>query len=158
MSSASQAWQAPETPRPVAPRAAPASVQPLPPQREEDDRTVYGAGPITQASPVAGVLVAVEGKLLGRVFRVFEGETVIGRSASLPDPFPDGSEWDKKISREHAKIVSSQGNFLIESLKPDQNPTLVNGEVVPADGMVLEDKSRIEMGRSTFVFLAVPTQ
>jgi len=149
----------PESQRPFGATPAPNVRTPLPlapSESEGSDHTVYEASPLARDSRVAGLLLAVEGKLLGQVFRIFEGETVLGRGSTLSDPFPDGPEWDKKISREHAKVVSSQGNFLIQSLKPDQNPTLVNGEAVPEGGLLLEDKSRIQMGRSTFVFLAVP--
>ena len=145
--------------RPPADYAPPRPAPPRSPDGEDGDgRTVYDSNPLGKDPLVAAVLVGIEGKLAGRVFRIFEGDTVLGRASTLREPFPDGNEWDKKISREHAKIISSQGNFLIQPLKPDQNPTFVDGELVPGEGVFLQDKSRIQMGRSTFVFLAVPTQ
>ncbi len=96
---------------------------------------------------VVAVLVAVDGELEGEVYRVYDGESRLGRSPECEIPLPS-----KKISREHAKLIHSDGVFAIAPLS-DRNPTLVNDE--PTQGAELGDGDRLRLGNTTFRFRTV---
>jgi len=95
---------------------------------------------------VKGVLIGIEGKLEGEVFKVRDGENRMGRAANAEIRLDDG---DDTISREHAVILHRDGAFGIKALKRD-NPTFVNDEQV--EGGTLSDGDRIRIGRNTFRF------
>jgi predicted component of type VI protein secretion system len=111
-----------------------------------------------RSKKVAGVLVSIEGKLESRVFRVFEGENLLGRDRTgCQDPFPDrdaGDQADASISRRHCTIVCEGGLFAIRPEKAE-NPVFLNGSETQGDE--LRHGDRISLGKSTFVFLAVPS-
>ena len=69
-----------------------------------------------------GMLVVKEGADAGRRFNLKSGATIIGREQGV-----DVVLADKQCSRQHCRIVSVQGQFMIEDLK-STNGTRVNGE------------------------------
>jgi len=116
-------------------------------------RTVGSALP---AGRVVAVLIGVEGPLENEVYRVFEGENVLGRHGK-PDPFPNTPDT-KTISREHATLRVAGEHFLIEPSNP-KNATFVNGQPVDERSLV-QHGDRIGLGATrtaTFVLLVVPT-
>jgi len=99
---------------------------------------------------VTGVLVGIEGKLEGEVYKVRDGENRLGRAPTAEIRLDDR---DETVSREHALIIHRDGAFGIKPLKAD-NPTFVNGEEVEG-GTSLSDGDEIRVGRSTFRFRVV---
>jgi pSer/pThr/pTyr-binding forkhead associated (FHA) protein len=94
-----------------------------------------------------GVLIAVEGELEGDVFRVPDGENLIGRDKQCSIVVP--SEW---ISRTHAKLVHRDGLFVVAPMS-DKNPTFVNDE--RTEGTELKDGDFLKLGKTTFRFRTV---
>jgi FHA domain len=132
-------------PRPAPPLAQPA---PPPPAAKPSDS---GATRILSRDAIAhgavkAVLIGIEGKLEGEIFKVRDGENRVGRAAGAEIRLDDG---DDTISREHAVIIHREGAFGIKALKQD-NPTWVNDEQV--EGGTLSDGDRIRVGRNTFRF------
>ncbi len=137
-------------PAPVAhPSPRPPAAPPTPPQVGSGDAgaTRYVAIPGAGRGRVVGVLVAVEGELAGEVYRLFEGESRIGRSADCEVATP--SEW---ISRVHARILYQDGQFAIAPLS-EKNPTFVNDE--RTEGSELSDGDFVRLGRTTFRFRSI---
>jgi pSer/pThr/pTyr-binding forkhead associated (FHA) protein len=95
---------------------------------------------------VVAVLIGVEGKAEGEVFKVRDGENRLGRAQTAEISIPR----DDTVSRDHAVIIHREGSFAVKSLKKD-NPTLVNGETVE-DAASLFDGNRIQVGQCTFLF------
>lgn len=148
----------PPAPAPAWPEArpAPAPLPPPPPvQAPAPPPPAFKADPgatrILSRDAVAhgavkGVLIGIEGKLEGEVFKVRDGENRMGRAANAEIRLDDG---DDTISREHCVILHRDGAFGIKALKHD-NPTFVNDE--PIEGGTLSDGDRIRVGRNTFRF------
>ena len=113
----------------------------------DQQETRYHEVPAISRGKVAGVIIAVEGELEGEVFRILDGENRLGRSSSCEVTLP--SEW---ISREHAKVVHNNGEFVIGPMT-EKNPTIVNGEAT--DGTGLNDGDVLQLGRTTFRFRSV---
>jgi pSer/pThr/pTyr-binding forkhead associated (FHA) protein len=99
---------------------------------------------------LVAVLVGVHGKLRGEVFKVFDGENVLGRLKSAEIYL---GEADDSISREHARIIHREGAFGIKPLR-DTNPTYVNGQAVEG-GAPLSDGDEIGVGDSKLKFRVV---
>ena len=131
-----------------APSGAPAPL-PRTPQAAGGDAgaTRYMSLPGAVRGRVVGVLVAVEGELAGEVYRLFDGESRIGRSADCEVTTP--SEW---ISRVHARVLYQDGQFAIAPLS-DKNPTFVNDE--RTEGSELSDGDFVRLGRTTFRFRSI---
>ena len=133
---------APLPPPPPVQAAAP----PLPAFKPDPGATRILSVDAAAHGAVKGVLIGIEGKLEGEVFKVRDGENRMGRAANAEIRLDDG---DDTISREHALIIHRDGAFGIKALKPD-NPTWVNDEQV--EGGTLSDGDRIRVGRNTFRF------
>lgn len=152
---------------PPAPAAAPPAIAPLPPLPEPiAPPTPVRVTPPLEAKPasdpgatrilslanvsrgaVTAVLIGIEGKLEGEVYKVRDGENRLGRAPTAEIRLDDR---DETVSREHALIIHREGAFGIKALKSD-NPTWVNGEEVEG-GTSLSDGDQIRVGRSTFRF------
>jgi hypothetical protein len=145
-------------PRAQPPMRPPPRLRPQPPPPDEGGgETVFRPqGASQRAGRVVAVLVGVEGSLENEVYRVFEGENVLGRFGK-PEPFPNTQDT-KTISREHATLRASGEHFLIEPTNP-KNATFVNGQPVEERSLV-QHGDRIGLGATrtaTFVLLVVPT-
>jgi pSer/pThr/pTyr-binding forkhead associated (FHA) protein len=99
-------------------------------------------------SQVVGVLIAIEGPLEGEVYRIFDGESTIGRDESCEVRLDH-----ERISRQHARVVHSDGSLAIKPLS-DKNPTLVN-DVRVEDYIELGDGDTLKLGRTTLRFRSV---
>jgi hypothetical protein len=99
---------------------------------------------------VVGVLVCTDGKLLGEIYGLRDGENKLGRDPACQVRF---SERDGRISRMHAQIVHDGGYFTIEPLNQD-NPTRLNEEVIQ-ERVALDDRAVIYLGRSEFAFRTI---
>lgn len=130
------------------PAPPPAPVAPPPPPVKSGDSGATRILTLDSSShgAVKGVLIGIDGKLAGEIFKVRDGENRVGRSASAEIRLDDGED---AISREHAIIIHRDGAFGIKALKRD-NPTWVNDEQV--EGGTLSDGDLIRVGRNTFRF------
>jgi two-component system cell cycle response regulator len=88
-------------------------------------------------------LIVLAGENLGRMFRIEEAETVVGRAAEATIRLEDDG-----VSRRHARIVHVDGEIWVEDLK-SANGTLVNGQAV--ERRVLRDGDKIQMGSTTIL-------
>ena len=135
---------------PIPPPPAPvpaAPPRPAAPASADAGATRILSLPVAARGAVAGVLIGIEGKLEGEVYKVRDGENRLGRAPTAEIRLDDR---DETVSREHALIIHRDGAFGIKPLKPD-NPTFVNGEEVEG-GASLSDGDEIRVGRSTFRF------
>ena len=145
----------PVAPPAAAPPPAPEPIAPAPPPARPAAPVDAGATrilslPVAARGAVTGVLVGIEGKLEGEVYKVRDGENRLGRAPTAEIRLDDR---DETVSREHALIIHRDGAFGIKPLKAD-NPTFVNGEEVEG-GTSLSDGDEIRVGRSTFRFRVV---
>ncbi len=77
-------------------------------------------------------------------------ETVIGRGITNDIVLPDRS-----VATRHARILFDNGGYLLESLRSDSAPTLLNGlELVPGQPARLKQGDRIVVGNVTLRFEA----
>src|SRR5690349_1856825 len=93
----------------------------------------------------SGTLVVKEGADAGTRFVLKDGATIIGR-----EPGGDIVLADKQCSRQHCRIISLQGKFMIEDLK-STNGTRVN-DVPVTTMLVLKPGDQIAMGTSLLDF------
>lgn len=118
---------------------------------EDDDpaeaQTAYERVPGWRKDEVVAVLVAIDGELKGEVFKLYDGENKLGRSA-----VSDVVLTSKWVSREHAVLVHQQGVFAIVPLS-ETNPTYLNDREV--DGAELSDSDVIRLGHTTLRFKSV---
>jgi two-component system, cell cycle response regulator len=88
-------------------------------------------------------LIVLAGNSLGRMFRLDQPETFIGRATDATIRIEDDG-----VSRRHAKIVQHDGEVWVEDMK-SANGTLVNGQRIER-GM-LQDGDKIQMGSTTIL-------
>jgi diguanylate cyclase (GGDEF)-like protein len=88
-------------------------------------------------------LIVLAGAEVGKMFRLDEGETVVGRSHRADIRIDDDS-----ISRMHAKLALSGNAVTIEDLN-SSNGTLVNGK--PITKNPLRDGDKIRLGETTIL-------
>ncbi|HXZ86549.1 MAG TPA: FHA domain-containing protein, partial [Myxococcota bacterium] len=96
-------------PLPPAPEPAAAPpARPAPPAAAEAGATRILSLPVAARGAVAGVLICIEGKLEGEVYKVRDGENRLGRSPTAEIRLDDR---DETVSREHALIIHRDGAF-----------------------------------------------
>ena len=88
-------------------------------------------------------LIVLAGSNVGEMFRVEEGETVLGRGQNVTIRLNDDG-----ISRRHARIFQAAGEVVIEDLQ-SSNGTLVNGANVGQ--RLLQDGDKIRLGSTTIL-------
>ena len=88
-------------------------------------------------------LIVLAGESLGRMFRIDQNETVIGRATDATIRLEDDG-----MSRRHARIVQVDGDVWVEDLK-SANGTLVNGQRIQRNQ--LQDGDKIQMGSTTIL-------
>jgi diguanylate cyclase (GGDEF)-like protein len=106
--------------------------------RSEIDSTLRDATERTRA-----YLVVLAGSNVGEMFRVEEGENVLGRGMASTIRLNDDG-----VSRKHALLVQKAGAVHIQDLK-SANGTLVNG--VQIDREALHDGDKIRLGSTTIL-------
>ena len=89
-------------------------------------------------------LECISGELIGREFKLSEGETIVGRGKESQLQI-----LDSRASRKHARIRSSAGGCVIEDLG-STGGTFVNGEIAPS--VELKDGDTITIGETSFRF------
>lgn len=138
-------------PRPAqAPPAPPPPAAAPPPAAGDAGRTRYVTVPgAASHEGVVGVLIGIDGELRNEVFRLFDGENMLGRGEG--NRVVLRSEW---ISRQHAMILHQDEFFGLKALKGDDNPVLVNGEKVD-EAITLSDGDSISLGKTTLKFRTV---
>ncbi len=86
-------------------------------------------------------LTVLTGELVGTVFELALGQTLIGRAEGLPVQLPDDG-----VSRKHAKIIrEADGSAKIVDLD-STNGTYINGRRIHAEG--LREGDRVRIGQS----------
>lgn len=134
---------------------------PIGEEEQEGGHTVIRSANGTRVGPngggrkLVGLLVSYSQNAAGEVFKVYEGNTLIGREKSRCDiAFPN----DTTMSREHLSIqyVAAKGRFAAESL--GSNGSYINGQVYDKLDKTFELKNNdiIILGATKFVFLAIP--
>jgi pSer/pThr/pTyr-binding forkhead associated (FHA) protein len=141
----------PRAPQP--PAYAPPPVSAPPPHEVsppgDSEKTIYETVAPRRGGKIVGVLVGVDGPLEGRLFPVLDGENLIGRGEHCRISIP---REDRRISREHAKVIHREGVFVVQPLK-DKAVTRVNDE--PTTGSELSHGDSLTLGDSTFRFVSV---
>jgi hypothetical protein len=142
----------------VMPRVAPPQPQPSPPTPPRDpvpsysgdaeEKTKIVGVPGVFKSRVVGVLVAIEGECEGEVYKLCDGENMIGRTKDCQVQIPS-----QYISRPHALLIHKDGMFAIRPLSTE-NPTFVNDDRV-MEVQQLSDGASIKVGRTTFRFRSI---
>ena len=102
------------------------------------------AKPTAAEDPERAFLIVLVGGTVGEMFKLPDGEAVIGRSRRCDVCLPDDG-----VSREHAKILSIGDQVWLLDLG-SRNGTLVNGERV-ASRQQLRDGDKIQVGRTTIL-------
>lgn len=144
------AFEQPPAPAPPPPAPSPPPQAPAPGAGSRgisSAATQYLSVPQAPKGGVVGVLVAVDGELEGTLCAVRDGENKLGRAEDCEIVLPS-----VKISREHAKIVHSDGVFAIVPLK-EENPTFVNEEAT--EGAELRDGDLVRLGQTTLRFRTI---
>ena len=103
-------------------------------------------------------LVLLKGGSQGKEFFVDSETTLIGRWDPDCGAFPDfdltNDDHESKVSRKHAKIISSNGQFFIQDLGSlngsfiNRGPRLTPGEPYP-----IKDGDEVIMGKTFFRFV-----
>lgn len=103
-----------------------------------------------QVDPVVGWVVCTSGGDKGRDWRLVAGKNLIGRDAAMQVALTG----DTTVSRERHAIISFEPRRKVFSLLPGDSRGLVyhNGDEVMAP-VILAAHDRIELGKSTLVFL-----
>jgi len=117
----------------------------LPDDEEEEERTKVGqidsALMAVRSRRDRPHLIVLAGENLGRMYRIDQLETIVGRAAEAGIRLADDG-----VSRKHAKICQSDGEVWVEDMR-SANGTIVNGQVV--ERRVLHDGDKIQMGSTT---------
>ncbi len=90
-------------------------------------------------------LLLLTGPQAGRRLEV-QGEVIIGRSPSCTIPLEDA-----KVSRRHVQLMIDDGQARVSDLG-SRNGTLVNGEKVESEPVMLLPGDRLQVGDSTILF------
>jgi pSer/pThr/pTyr-binding forkhead associated (FHA) protein len=136
--------------RPPSPSPPPAPTPPPePPAASDAEKTLYETVNRPVTGKIVGVLVGVDGPFEGQLFGIYDGENTIGRGEQCRVSM---SKNDRRISREHAKVIHRNGIFVVQPLK-EKAVTKVNDE--PTTGSELTHGDVLTLGDSTFRFVSV---
>jgi len=117
----------------------------LPDDEDEEDRTKVGqidsALLAVRSRRDRPHLIVLAGENLGRMYRIDQLETIVGRAAEAGIRLEDDG-----VSRKHAKICQADGEVWVEDMR-SANGTIVNGQ--PVERRVLHDGDKIQMGSTT---------
>lgn len=108
--------------------------------------------PVEEQAPTAAPLMAtvtvLTGQNTGVVFELKAGVSDVGRGTDVDIPLTDAG-----LSRRHARIVTSPGNYTLEDLG-STNGTFLNGLKV-TDRVRMESGARIQVGATTVLRFAL---
>ncbi len=115
---------------------------------DDEEKTRVGKAPLdlvlAKSVRDRAYLIVLAGDSVGAMYRVEEGETLIGRTATAKIRLSDDG-----ISRRHARIVQHDKEVFIEDLQ-SANGTTVNDEQVSIT-RVLRDGDKIRIGSATIL-------
>lgn len=115
-------------------------------QEEDETGTVVNRKETRSASRLVGWLVTYTLDPNGIDFRLFEGRNIIGKDFScgvcINDP---------KVSGQHAILLFRNDKFRLKD-NLSTNGTLVNGEDIDDDSVLLHDGDIIQVGDTVFLF------
>jgi|HubBroStandDraft_4_1064222.scaffolds.fasta_scaffold25733_2 two-component system cell cycle response regulator len=118
-----------------------------PDDEDEEDRTKVGqidsALMAVRSRRDRPHLIVLAGESLGRMFRIDQAETIVGRAVEATIRLEDDG-----VSRRHAKICQADGEVWVEDMR-SANGTIVNGQTV--ERRVLRDGDKIQMGSTTIL-------
>ena len=77
-------------------------------------------------------VVALEGGLKGRGFRISDTGVTIGRDPSCEAAFPVGSEGSNKVSRRHCKLYFENGRLFLVDLGSTNGTFMADGRRLAA--------------------------
>ena len=89
-------------------------------------------------------------KLIQNEFDIFNG-SIIGRDPNQADIAID---YDKAISRSHAKIFKDKnGNIMLEDLGSSNGTIIDDGDPInPNEPITIQNENRLLLGETTFIF------
>jgi diguanylate cyclase (GGDEF)-like protein len=118
------------------------SAPPLGDDADEDRTKIGDAGAVAKAGHRdRAQLIVLTGESFGQMSHVDRPEIVIGRAADA-----DIRLRDDGVSRRHARIAATNGEFYLEDLQ-SANGTLLNG--TPVGRALLRDADNIQVGSTT---------
>jgi hypothetical protein len=136
------------TPDPPPPPASETADQ-APPPADAGATQYQSVGPATGG--LAGVLIVKEGLSRDEIYKVFDGESTMGRGETAKIRTDD---QDATVSREHAMIIHESGIFEIKPLKEGTNPTFLNESEVSGSAELV-DGDLIRIGNTIMKFRVV---
>ena len=113
--------------------------------------------PLQRTGTPHAVLVIERGGSPGTEFKLINDESTIGRwdadNGVFPDVDLDAFDTDAKVSRRHARIKRSNGNYYIEDLG-STNGTYVNRgrRLLPGNTEILNDGDEVIVGKTFLRF------
>lgn len=115
-------------------------------QEEDESGAVVNRKETRSASRLVGWLVTYTLDPNGVDFRLFEGRNIIGKDFSC-----GVCVNDPKVSGQHAILLFRNDKFRLKD-NLSTNGTLVNGEDIDDDSIVLHDGDIIQVGDTVFLF------
>ena len=112
---------------------------------------------LTENSAARATLIIERGTAVGTEFNLTADESYIGRwdadNGIFPDVDLDAFDTEAKVSRRHARILHSGGNYSIEDLG-STNGTFVNRgrRLIPGNPQRLDDGDEIIVGKTFLRF------
>lgn len=113
---------------------------------EDDNGTVVNRREVRTAAKLVGWLVTYDLDPNGVDFRLYEGRNIIGRDFSCGVCINDN-----KVSSQHAILLYRNGKFRIKD-NLSVNGTIVNGEDIDDDSVLLNDGDIIKVGDTVLLF------
>lgn len=113
---------------------------------ENENGSVVNRSEVRRASKLVGWLVTYDLDSNGVDFRLFEGRNLIGRDFSCGVCINDN-----KVSSQHAILLYRNGKFRIKD-NLSVNGTIVNGEDIDDDSVLLSDGDIIKVGDTVLLF------
>ena len=115
-------------------------------EEESENGTITNRRETRAASRLVGWLVTYSLDPNGTDFRLYEGRNIIGKDISCGVCIND-----KKVSSQHAILLYRNEKFRIKD-KLSTNGTIVNGEDIDDESVVLNDGDVIQIGETMLLF------
>lgn len=115
-------------------------------QEEDESGTIVNRREVRTAAKLVGWLVTYDLDPCGVDFRLFEGRNIIGRDFNCGVCINDS-----KVSSQHAILLYRNEKFRIKD-NLSVNGTIVNGEDIDDDSVILNDGDIIKVGDTVLLF------
>ncbi|MBN1284101.1 MAG: VWA domain-containing protein [Anaerolineae bacterium] len=122
-------------------------VVPLTLRRRRALLVAAATGAAAEETEAAAYLISEGGPTAGARWALAQDETIVGRSHTRADIVVTG----RTASRQHARISRRDDTFTYADLKPEQNPSVINGEAL-AGSHALQEGDVIEVGDTRLRF------